>query len=451
MAVTRTASLGWASGTIGSSTMLGAMGILVLFYLTEYLGISPSIAGALIFLARLWDIGASLVVGNLSDRTESRWGRRVPFLFYGGPVAAIGYAMLFAAPDTASPMLEIYVLLALIVYATGYSLFVVPYLAVPAEITVVPEQRTTMMSYRVIFMTIAGINVAVLGPMLIEQFGGGRGGYLGMGIVQGAIILAAMWVCTAIIARTPRVLQAETSRDSFAEQVRIVLRSKPFMVFIGVKFFQLTAAATTTAALLYLARYVLDQDESFLIRFGALQMIGTFVSLPFWSWLAKRYGKRNTYMAAGFSYALIALSWLTTAFVEPSLVTDFRLFMIGFGSAGLLVIGFSILPDTMENNTRTSGVSLEGTMAAVYSMVEKGTSAVGPLVAGLLLDASGFISGAGADLPPEQPDSAIIAIFLLASVIPALCNVAGALLLTRYKLEDGGGTDEQAAPETKPS
>lgn len=438
MALSRASSLGWAGGTVGSSTMLGAMSIIVLFYLTEYLGISPSVAGGLIFLSRVWDIGASLIVGNWSDRTASRWGRRVPFLFFGGPAAALGYVLLFAAPDTTSPFLELYVLFALIVYATGYSLFVVPYLAVPAEITIIPEERTTMMSYRVVFMTIAGLNVAILGPMLLERFGGGREGYLGMGLVQGGIILAAMWTCAAIIARTPRVLQADTSRDSFVEQVRIVLRSKPFVVFIGVKFFQLTAAATTTAALLYLARYVLNQDESFLIRFGAFQMIGTFVSLPFWSWLARRYGKRNTYMVAGLSYALIALSWLTTAFGEPSWVTDIRLFMIGFGSAGLLVIGFSILPDTMENNTRTSGVSLEGTMAAVYSMVEKGTAAVGPLVAGLLLDASGFISGAGADLPPEQPDSAIVAIFLLAAVIPAMCNVAGALLLTRYTLVDGG-------------
>lgn len=431
--------------------MLGAMSVIVLFYLTEYLGISPSMAGALIFLSRVWDIGASLVVGNWSDRTTSRWGRRVPFLLFGGPVAALGYALLFAAPTTESPFLELYVLFALIVYATGYSLFVVPYLAVPAEITVVPEQRTTMMSYRVIFMTVAGLNVAVLGPMLIERFGGGREGYLGMGVVQGAIILAAMWICAAIIARTPTVLQADTSRDSFTEQVRIVLRSKPFVIYIGVKFFQLTAAATTTAALLYLARYVLDQDESFLIRFGVFQMVGTLVSLPFWSWLAKRYGKRNTYMGAGLGYAVIALSWLTTAFGEPSFVTDIRLFMIGFGSAGLLVVGFSILPDTMENNTRTSGVSLEGTMAAVYSMVEKGTAAVGPLVAGLLLDASGFISGAGAELPPEQPGSAIVAIFLLASIIPAVCNGAGAWLLTRYTLEDGGQSAPKANPEAKPS
>ena len=417
--------------------MLGAMGILVLFFLTEYLGISPGIAGLLIFISRLWDIVASLLVGQWSDRTQSRWGRRVPFLVTGAPVAAAAYALLFLAPEGLSVVgLEAYILLALILYASGYTLFVVPYLTVPAEITEIPQQRTTMMSYRVVFMTVAGLNVAILGPVLIKAFGGGIAGYRGMGMVQGVIILTAMWGCAWVVARTPRIGRGTQPRTSLAAQMAIVLRNRPFLIFIGVKFFQLIAAATTTAALLYLARYVLDQDESFLIRFGVFQTAGTLLSLPAWSWLARRFGKRNTYMGAGFAYAMVALSWLLAYGGEPSWATDIRLFLIGLGSAGLLVMGFSLLPDTMEHNTRSSGVAQEGILAAIYSMVEKGTAAFGPLVAGLLLEASGFISAAGGDLPPEQPQSAIIAMFLLAAVIPAACNITGSLLLTRFHLTE---------------
>ena len=111
---------------------------------------------------------------------------------------------------------------------------------------------------------------------------------------------------------------------------------------------------------------------------------------------------------------------------------------IGIGSAGLLVMGFSLLPDIMAHHTRTTGVALEGTMAAVYNIVEKGTAAVGPLIGGLLLEASGFVSAAGGALPAAQPGSAITAIFLLAAIIPALFNVAGSLLLRRFRLADPG-------------
>jgi GPH family glycoside/pentoside/hexuronide:cation symporter len=198
----------------------------------------------------------------------------------------------------------------------------------------------------------------------------------------------------------------------------------------------LLSTATVGASLLYMARYILGEDEGFLGRFVIFQIAGTLLSLPVWSWLAKRYGKRLTYMAAGYFYAAIALTWLFALTGEIDLVTNIRIFMIGVATSGLLVMGFSILPDTMAHNTKSSGISQEGTLAAIYSMVEKGTAAFGPLIAGMLLEASGFISAGGANLPPTQPQSALIAILMLASVVPAICNVAGALLLTKFDLKE---------------
>jgi len=445
--VSRGVQLGWASGTLGSSTLLGAMSLVVLFYLTEYLGLAPSVAGALIFVSRLFDIGAALLVGQASDRSASRWGRRAPFLFAGGPAAALAYVALFAAPASLEGLaLQAWVLGALLLYAGGYSLFVVPYLAVPAEITAIPQQRTTMMAYRVVFMTLAALNVAVLGPTLIEAFGKGRQGYFGMALVQGGIVLVAMWACAFVVARAPVVSGAPASPDSSLAQIRLVLRHRPFVVYLGVKFLQLTAVASTSASLLYLARYVLGQDESFLVRFGLLQTLGTLASLPLWTWLGRRYGKRNAYIGAGFFYALIVLTWLAAAPGEPGWVTDARLLMIGVGSTGLLVLGFSLLPDIMAHNTRLRGVALEGTMGALYSVVEKSTAAVGPLLGGIVLQASGFVSAGGKSLPPTQPESALFAIILLSAVVPAAFNVAGSLALLRFRLDEPRASDATTPP-----
>jgi glycoside/pentoside/hexuronide:cation symporter, GPH family len=110
--------------------------------------------------------------------------------------------------------------------------------------------------------------------------------------------------------------------------------------------------------------------------------------------------------------------------------------MIGVGSTGLLVLGFSLLPDIMAHHTRVRGVALEGTMGALYSVVEKGTAAVGPLLGGIVLQASGFVSAGGKSLPPVQPGSALVAIIALSAVVPAAFNVAGSLALLRFRLDE---------------
>lgn len=437
MSVSKAVSVGWASGTLGSSTALGAMSLLVLFYLTEYVGLSPSLAGLLIFISRIWDIAATLVIGHWSDRTESRWGKRVPFLVIGAPIIASAYFLLFAVPEGLDgTLLSAYVLGTLLLYATGYSLFVVPYLTIPAEITDIPQQRTTMMSFRVFFLTVAGLIVAGLGPVLIEKFGGGRSGYAGMGAVHAVIILIAMWGCAAIVVRVPVIISGRKASGSILAQLRIVMRNGPFKIFIGVKLCQLMAGAMVGASLLYLGRYILGLDESFLVRFVIYQTLGTILSLPVWSAVSKRYGKRLTYMGAGYFYAVVALSWLFASSAELALITNIRIFMVGVAASGILVLGFSILPDTMAHNTKTTGIAQEGTLAALYSMVEKGSAAFGPLVVGLLLEASGFISAAGGAWPETQPDSAFLAILLLASVGPAICNVAGSLLMIKFDLKE---------------
>jgi GPH family glycoside/pentoside/hexuronide:cation symporter len=455
--VSRGVALGWASGTLGSSTLLGAMGLIVLFYLTEYLGLAPAVAGTLIAVSRLWDLGAAILVGQWSDRCRSRHGRRAPFLFAGGPLAALAYVGVFAAPAALEGLaLQAWVLVALLLWATGYSLFVVPYLAVPAEITDQPAERTTMMAYRVVFVTAAALNVAVAGPALIAAFGKGRSGYLGMALVHAGVILAATWLCALVVARASR--RASSAADAAAAvpgqatatdtatatatatagslaQLRVVLGFRPFLVYLAAKLCQLTATASTSASLLYLARYVLGRDESFLIRFGALQTLGTVISLPLWTWLGRRHGKRNGYIGAGIFYALTSLSWLSAGASEPTWVTDARLLAIGIGATGLLVLGFSLLPDIMAAHTRHRGVALEGTMSALYSVVEKGTAALGPLLGGLVLGAAGFVSAGGSALPPAQPAAAIAAIVALAAVIPALFNLLGSLVLLRLRLD----------------
>ncbi|MGI9233435.1 MAG: MFS transporter, partial [Woeseiaceae bacterium] len=123
---------GWGLGSLGLAVILNTLNVLLIAYLTLVVGIEPALAGSLILLAKLYDVVTDLPMGWLTDRTRSRWGARRPYLFVAGLLTPIALILLFS-PPSGDPVT--YVVAALLLYATGYTLFNVPYLSMPAEMS----------------------------------------------------------------------------------------------------------------------------------------------------------------------------------------------------------------------------------------------------------------------------------------------------------------------------
>ena len=165
--------LGWGIGSLGMSLMFSATGVLLLRYLVDYVGIGAALAGVLISVAKFYDAATDTLFGIASDRTRSRWGRRRPYLLLGGVVSAVSFVMLFNLQGAAGPaLLPWLVLLVLLLNATGYALFNVPYLAMPGEMTRDYHERTRLMSFRVAAVAVGQLVATFVGPLLIQRFGG---------------------------------------------------------------------------------------------------------------------------------------------------------------------------------------------------------------------------------------------------------------------------------------
>ena len=142
--------LGFGVGTVGVSVMLNAVTTYFPAFMSTVMGKDAAVAGYLLMLSKLYDAVADVVIGSMSDRTRSRWGRRRPYLLVGALISAISYLMIFSPPTLSEGMVPIYMFVALVIYSTGYSLFNVPYMAMPAEMTDDPHQRSKLMSFRVV-------------------------------------------------------------------------------------------------------------------------------------------------------------------------------------------------------------------------------------------------------------------------------------------------------------
>jgi GPH family glycoside/pentoside/hexuronide:cation symporter len=438
--LSRSQQLGWAAGSMATAIMLGALTSYALFYMTNYLGVGALLAGQLIGLSKFYDFLTDPLVGQWSDRTRSRWGRRRPYLLIAAFVCPLALALLFLVPAFAVAWQIIAWLAAiLLLYATGFTLFNVPYLAMAAEMTTRPDERTLIMAQRIFFSTLGILIISSVGPQLIKSFGGGQEGYLRMSWIMAGIVFAGMCVTFAATRGTATVPPSPRESYGLRKQFAFLGANRPFRYYVLAKIFMFLSQSSVQGSMLFFAYYVLASDEMILAAFGIGYTVGSVLTLPGWNWLiSRRIGKRNAFMISALGLSVVFMTWLLAAPGEPLALLYARFILLGVFSAGSQVSASAMLPDIMEYDRRRSGVNQEGLYAAAFSMVEKIANTIGPVLVGSLLGLTGFIASKGG-VRPEQPAAAITAIQMAVSVIPFGLTIIAAWCISRYDLADEQG------------
>jgi GPH family glycoside/pentoside/hexuronide:cation symporter len=370
--------LGWGIGTLGASFLLNAFAALQAYYLTRVLGIAAVAASGILFVAKLWDIFANPLMGVISDRTRSRWGRRRPYLVLGGIVAGGSFALYFnsALTSIGDSMLLIGLVLALV--GTGYTIFNVPYMAMPAEMEDDYQTRTKMMSYRVFFIGI-GTLVGHSTQLIAERFGGGAQGYGAMGLIIGFAIFVFM-ASTFFGTIGTRTTTKTAETVPFMQQWRLGMQNKPFAALLGTKFTQLFGLFTNQAMIIFLVQYVLGKDKpgTWMLYFSLTASAVQIALIPWWIQLSQKIEKQKTYILATVIFCLASLSWLIATPDEALWLFLLRAAIKGFAAGGLLLMGQSMLPDTIAYDFKRTGLRREGVFSGLYSLVEKVASAFAP-------------------------------------------------------------------------
>lgn len=426
--------LAWGTGSLGTITMISAVSSLYLFFLVSVLKLDPALAGGLIFASKLIDMISDPLMGWFSDRSNTRWGRRRPFMFVASFACAGSMVLLFSVP-TAPGLLSTpaFVELALIVYALSLTAFNVPYLAMPAEMTQHYHERSVLMSYRAFFLVCGGFMGAAVAGSLLRAFGGGAEAYFRVGCFLAAVAFITMMGSVLGTGRSS-FTQYTRSEVPTLNQLRLFLVNKPFLILGGVKAVQFLQLATGSAVSLFFFVGILQKDEGALLPFGLAVSAGSVLSIKVWLPIIARLGKRKVLILATGVQSLLYLSWLLATPAEPLWLFMLRAATIGVMSCGVLVCSQSMIVDTIDYDRRISGINREGVFSAVFSFIEKSTYAAGPLLVGLLLSYFGFDQTLPRGAP--QPESATQAIMIGMAVLPALCSILMALGTWFYDLNE---------------
>ncbi|MBN2975752.1 MFS transporter [Pseudomonas sp. FP597] len=420
-------------GDLSSGIYAVAPGILLMFYMTNILGISVGIATAATVLPKLVDLLASPLVGGLSDRTFTRLGRRRPYILFAGLALLPTFFLIWAAPASSSLVSAIFVALMFSLCSFCFASFLVPYCALNSEIAATYQEGTALTSYRSMYSMLGCLLAGAGAPLVVEQCGGGKAGYLAMGAVMGAIM--SLSILTTFFASKEPVRKVATEKISTSQLWLALTHNRPFLILCAVWLLHMLGAGVVTAALAYYVTYVLNQGVEFLSLVFFLSFGSSVLAIPLFLYLGKRMSKYGAFSIALFMSTIAGCGYLFLDASTPVAIVLTVVVLAGMSEGGNQVFSYSMLTDCIrQGDIRADKQPPEALLSGVFIAMERLGLTLGALVTGGLLASGGLIETQ--EGITQQPGSAVMAITLAASVIPAGLNALSLIMLSFYRRFD---------------
>jgi GPH family glycoside/pentoside/hexuronide:cation symporter len=440
----------YAVGSVGTGGFGTLPGLVLLIYMTNTLGVSPAFAGAAFTISKIWDVIIDPWIGARSDRSLARTGARRRFMVLGAILLPVFFVLTFAVPPGLPPLASAaWVLVAFLLAATAFSLFQVPYIALPAELVNSYDARTRLLSARVIVLTLAILAFGGGAPEVIGLVVNNGGteylGYLAMAAVAGLVFLVAFLIASTVersaqVARTPVAPGTDPVEGLAAPKTgpfmhfrrgwSAVRDSQPYRALLFTFIMQALAIGLMLAGVAYIAFDVLHLSGTLLLF---LSLIAPAILVtPLWAVISRRIGKERAFRIATVVFGLAALS-LVLLIWFPGVWIYGPVALAGAAYAGLQSLPLAMLPDTVAHDAETHGPGRAGTFSGVWTAGETAGLAFGGTILSIVLSVTGFIPTV-AEQTVTQPESAIIGIILGFSAIPALLMFGSLISLARYPL-----------------
>lgn len=425
--------ISWGSGALGVAVLMNTVAFFGLYYMVGVLKIEPALAGSLIFLTKMFDVITDPLVGSWSDRLTRAGSRRRPFMLVGAVVSPLSFLMIFTTPlFDAQVFTAAYIFVAMLIYTLGYTLFNVPYISMPSEMTDDYHERSSIHGYRMVFVSFSGIIAGAGVPALLDAMGRKNwDAYAAVGWIGAVIIFLAMmmaWWGT----RDARFTVTPKRTPNLLAECKIVFSDRIFIRLLGVKASQLLGAASMQSATAFFFVYVLAKDFGLLSQYGLVLGIASVFASPLIVKFSQRVGKRTAYVFAALCSIAMTASWIFASPDDPTWMVLVRAGVIAIAVSGNVIMAMSMLTDIINYSARQSDVRREGVYTAFYSFVEKFTFAFGPLIVGIAMSIAGFDESLSDEAlrTPEIRQSLLLAM----SYIPIAMNLLSIYLLSGYRL-----------------
>ena len=439
----------YGSGDWGLSSLGMMRSIFYALYLTDVVGIEPRLASLGALVGIVWDAVNDPIIGVISDRMQTRWGRRRPFLLWFAFPFGLSFVVLWSAPNWESQIGSlIYVTLAFMISDTLSTLVSVPYLSLTPELTQDYDERTSLSSFRTVFQLLAAMTVVIAAPMIVDEVirmgGSQQQGFMLAGAIFGSLGSFPLFFIGWFV-RERFDPEDQPEALPFRETMRVAWKNIPFRYAVGIYMFNWSAvdmiAITFPYFLLYwvgqgnlLAKVnILGLDLALESAFFGVMMFVCVLCVPFWLWLARTRNKIEAYML-GMAFWIIIQGLIFT--IQPGATTYMLVLaaLAGIGVSAAYILPDSILPDVIEWDELRTRRRQEGVYYGIRTLIRKLTGAFIIFLTLQMLGWSGYQSPPDGVTQFTQPESTLTAIRLMVSFLGVIILSGTIVLAWSYPL-----------------
>jgi len=453
--------LAYGAGAVAYGIKDNGFAVFLLIFYNQVMGLPANLVGLAVMVALVIDAFIDPVIGHLSDRTNTRWGRRHPWLYASILPVGLSWFMLWHPPAWGETAMLVYLTCAAILVRTAIALNEVPSLAMLPEITQDYHERTDVIRYRFLFGWAGGLLLLFLayGVFLAptpEQPAGllrreGYDAYAWAGVILMTVAILTVSLGThRALARPPAKLPPRLPLAEELKAMRRTLRNPAFLTLMGAGVFAYANQGLNFATSTYMQTYVWEFPGWALAVWPVTLLAGVVMGFVLAPIVSRRWGKKNAAaimaalaMAIGLAPYVLRLAGLFPANGEPAtlpLFLGFATLATGIGVCPMMLTG-SMLADVVEDSEIKTGHREEGLFFAGMLFMQKCVTGLGTFAAGSLISAVGFPANA----QPGAVDGTVIERLMLLYTLLTAVLVSGAVLVfLRFPLGEADHADRLA-------
>ncbi|RMG97367.1 MAG: MFS transporter [Chloroflexi bacterium] len=432
----------YASGSLAVALSYQAFATYIQFLYIDVFGLRAAWVGFAWSLYGLWNAVNDPLAGYLSDRTHTRWGRRIPWIAGALVPLALTFYLLWVPPAGIvaenGRSLLLYFLIIILLFDLCWTVVVMNWTALFPEMIPDEKDRATVSAWRQVFSLIGVMVGVALPPVLVGEDWSGRG--------QMALLLTgvtAVFFGLSLLGSRERPEFRHDEPLSLRQSLRVTLTNRDFLHFLGANLMIQYIIVALTATVPFYTKYVLKiQGNTRLMGltldpgtqnalFLGIAFITALPAMPVWTWAVRRWGAWQTMRANVLITAVILLGFfLPNQFSTGLLITA----TFGFTLAGILMLPDLLIADIIDADELTTQVRREGLYFGMNGLIIRLAFTAQGAIAGVILTLTGYLPPVGDELYPVQPTSAVFGIRFMAGGIPALAMLLASWLLNGYSL-----------------